>query len=81
MLVNPIQAMLYPADIGYILDKTLQEILAKQLDKETISNFETFINSFLTRLAVLFKKLPELSYASLIGNAEKDLRARTVGCD
>ena len=73
--------MLYPADIGLTLDNQLIDILSKQLNKETISNFETFINSFLSRLASIFKKPPELSQAALIGNAEKDLRARTVGCD
>ena len=73
--------MLYPADIGLSLDNQLIDILSKQLNKETISNFETFINSFLSRLDSIFKKPPELSQAALIGNAEKDLRARTVGCD
>jgi hypothetical protein len=73
--------MLYPADIGLSLDYQLIEILSKQLNKETISNFETFISSFLSRLASIFKKPLELSQTALIGNAEKDLRARTVGCD
>lgn len=73
--------MLYPADMGLKLDDQLVDILSKQLNKETISNFETFINSFLLRLSNIFKKPPELSQAALIGNAEKDLRAKTVGCD
>jgi hypothetical protein len=68
MVVNPSQAMLYPADIGLFLDPSLQDILAKQLNKETISNFETFINSFMSRLKELFSKPLELSAASLIGN-------------
>ena len=81
MHVTPNQAMLYPADMGLTLDNQLIDILSKQLNKETISNFETFINSFMFRLASIFKKPPELSQAALIGNAEKDLRAKTVGCD
>jgi hypothetical protein len=81
MHVTPNQTMLYPADMGLTLDSQLIDILSKQLNKETISNFETFINSFLTRLASIFKKPPELSQAALIGNLEKDLRAKTVGCD
>ena len=50
MHTNPNQSILYPADIGIYLNAELADIIAKRLNKETISNLSTFITSFLERL-------------------------------
>jgi hypothetical protein len=61
MRTNPHQSMLYPQDIGLTLDALLAEIIGKRLSNEMISNLKTFINSFLSRLAVIFQNPPTLS--------------------